>query len=586
MNGVLGMEAQTSVLRDARLDPVLATVIQNGLIAATTEMAATLERAALSPLLFEFKDYSAVVTDADGRLWAEAPGLLGFVGSVLPEVIATGVSLRGRTSYGSGDLWAANLPFTSGTHISDTTLYTPIFFRGALLGFCGTTAHWADVGGKEPGGWCADSTDVFQEGLKLDHVRLGTLDALDSHIRTILVANVRIPDIVLGDLRAQVAALRTGVERVQSLAEKHGADAMINAMAANIDATAALLRARLRELPNCRALSVEEIINHDGVEKDRPRRVTFLFEKRDDTARFDFTGSSETVSGPINLPLPGTRGALNAALKSVLIPRQPTNHGAFAALDLIAPPDTIANPLPPGPTDQCGYLWETIFDMAIRALSHVAPERCPAGVGRICGSFFTRPDQRFGEPFIMVESTVTGWGATPVSDGGTMTYAIAGDTRNIPAEVIELRYPVRVVECSFRRGSTGAGTYRGGPGLHKVFEILEDGISVHGFFLQLVSRGASGGGDGVPARMIIQSAESERVFEDRFTSFGPLKVGDRVIIETGGGGGWGDPAQRDPSLVELDLAGEVLTEDEASAHYRGVSRAAATGEAIDVGQEE
>jgi N-methylhydantoinase B len=549
-------------------DLVTVAVVQNGLVAATREMASTLERAAVSPLLFEFKDYSAVVTDRHGHLWAEAPGLLGFVGSVLPEIIQSGLALRGPEAYRAGDVWVANDPYTTGTHISDTTVYAPIFAGDELLAFCGATAHWADVGGKEPGGWCADSIDVFQEGLQLNHIRLGTLKGgFDPTVQAIIESNVRFPRTVIGDLRAQTAALGTGADRVRALAAKHGAGEVKVAMSASVDATEALLRRRIAELPDFEQTVTDEL-GHDGVVKDLKRVVKLTVRKQGDSFTCDFSGSSETVRGPINLPAPAARGAVHAAIKSVLIPRQATNHGVFAAVDVHTPPDSIVNPTPPAPVDQMAYSWESVFDLTIRALRDIAPDRCPAGVGRLCGAFFTRVDGRDGRPFVMVESTMVGWGATPKGDGGSMTYACAGDTQNIPAELIERRYPIRVVECRLRTDAAGAGKHRGGDGVHKVFEILEPGVFVHGYFLTLASRGAGGGFDGARPQMVIEHQGETFVFDQRFTSFGPLGPGDRVTVQTGGGGGWGEPSERAQELVDQDIADGLLSGEAAAVLYR------------------
>jgi N-methylhydantoinase B len=252
-------------------DVITTAVVQNGLVAAAKEMSTTLERAAYNPLLFELKDYSAVITDAAGALWAEAPGLIAFI-TPLPALIRYGVSKFGPDGFEPGDVVIANDPFTTGTHISDTTTYMPIFAGGGLVGFAATTAHWADIGGKTPGGWCPDSIDVFQEGLRFTHQKLYRAGVPDETLHELILANVRLPETVRGDLEAQVAAIRTGAERVEALCGRYGAATVRAAMRRACEESERSLRSKIADLADGE-YEAEKLMDHDGVEKGLRRLV-------------------------------------------------------------------------------------------------------------------------------------------------------------------------------------------------------------------------------------------------------------------------------------------------------------------------
>ena len=564
-------------------DVITTAVVQSGLVAAAKEMSTTLERAAYNPLLFELKDYSAAILDAHGRLWAEAPGLIAFLSSI-PDLVQVGLGKHGAGGLEPGDVLIANDPFTTGTHVSDTTIYTPVFAEGELVAFTATTAHWADVGGKTPGGWCSDSIDVFQEGLRFPHVKLYRAGTLDATLLEVTLANVRLPTTVRGDLEAQVAACRTGAERIAALCGRYGVAVVRSAMDVACDASERAIRARIAALPDGRYRAATRM-DHDGVEKDVPRPLELALTIDGDTVTADLTGTSPTASGPINLPLSGTRGAVNAALKSILAPHEPANDGEFRVLRVIAPEGTMVNPASPAPCDSYGYLFSTLVDLTLAALSAVAPERCPAGPAQMMGIYCFRTDGRHGEPFIMIDANTVGWGASQHGDGSNLIFVLDGDTPNVPAETIESRYPVRMIRHAFLPGVEGAGRFRGGPGLVREFEMLEDDIWTQGFMGNDVAapRGLVGGGDGGRHRIIMHPGqENEDVRLERFGFGGPLRRGERIRSEAAGGGGWGPPHERDPERVLRDVLDELVSREDAEAVYGVALTGAGLRLAIDV----
>jgi N-methylhydantoinase B len=558
-------------------DLVTTSVIQAGLFAAVKEMATTLERAAFSPILWEYKDFGAIITDANGKLWAEAPGLVVFVGTAHPDIVAHGVEKFGRDGFAPGDVVLASDPFTTGTHVSDVTIYTPVFASGELVAFCAVSGHWADVGGKEPSGWCPDSIDVYQDGLRFPHVKLHEAGRPNETLLEVLAANVRFPVPVRGDLEAQIASCRTGADRIGAVVDRYGTGVVRAAMSRACDDSERAYRKRIAELPDG-VYVAESFLDHDGVEQDvrRPIKLTLTVSGEDIVA--DFTGSSQTARGPINLPFTGTRGAVNAALKAVLAPSAPANDGVFRVIEVIAPENTIVNPSPPAPTDCFGYTVEAILDLTLEALAEVVPDRCPASLARICTTYFSRVNPLDGTPFIYAEGQTVGWGGRPSADGANMAFTTLGDTPSIPSEVVELRFPMRTVRNELSVEGAGAGTYRGGPGLLREYEMLDDGVYLHAAFIgDLVPpRGVGGGVNGTTPQVVIwPGTPKEQVHRGRFPSTGPLNRGDRVRIVTGGGGGWGPPAGRDPARVLEDVRNGFVTEADAVEVYRVAVRATA-----------
>jgi N-methylhydantoinase B len=554
---------------ETRTDPVTDAVVQNALVAAAREMSATLERAAYNPILFELKDYSAIITDAVGSLWAEAPGLIAFI-TPLPALIRFGIEKFGLDAFEPGDVVIANDPFTTGTHISDTTTYMPIFVEDQVVGFAATTAHWADIGGKTPGGWCPDSTDVFQEGLRFTHQKLYRAGAPDETLHEVILSNVRLPETVRGDLEAQVAAIRTGAQRVQAICERHGAHNVKASMRHTLDESERALRAKIAALPDG-AYSAEMLMDHDGIRKDvrPPVRVTIAIEGDRITA--DFRGSSERTEGPINLPLTASRGAVNAALKSLLSPTSHGNEGELRILDVVAPKDSVVNPEPPAPCDSYGYVFHAVVSTTLNALSPVMPDRCPAGSGNVCGCYIMRLDPKLGKPFIMIDPSTVGWGGRASGDGPNLIFLADGDTPNVPVEVVESRFPIRMTQHALNTGVIGHGQFRGGPGVIREYEMLEDGMHAQGAMENRLSppAGVAGGMDAQPQRMVAWAdSPRERVYTERFEFVGTFDCGERLRVESAGGGGWGPPSARDPKRVLEDVHNEIVTAQIARDVYR------------------
>ncbi|MDB5075616.1 MAG: hypothetical protein JWO42_1795, partial [Chloroflexi bacterium] len=442
---------------------VTAEIIRNALTAAALEMNKTLVRTAYNPLLYEVQDFGLGIISSKGQLWAEAPGVLVFLGC-LPDTVASGLAVLGPDGFAEGDVLIANDPYETGTHISDTSVYIPAFYEGKLIAFAIATAHWADIGGMTPGGWCPNSTDVYQEGLAFSHQKLISAGKPNNDLWRFIEYNVRYPDLVRGDLDAQIAACRQGVARIQALCKKYGASTVEQAMDFAVASTDAAIRRQIDQIPDG-TYSAGAHLDHDGVLKESRPSVQVQVTVAGDRIRVAFEGTDPAARGPINVSAIGTRSAVRAALKGLLTPLDPTNQGHFMAIDFDLPPGLIVSAQRPSPCDSYGYVAVLLVELVIRALSTAVPERCPAGSYQLFGVYLFRVDPRDGTPFIFIDPIDGGHGGRPQADGPSLIFMADGDTPNTPSEVLEARYPVICERYEFLPETAGAGTYRGGMGL-------------------------------------------------------------------------------------------------------------------------
>ncbi len=559
----------------SRRDVVRAEVVRNALTSAAVEMSKTLVRTAHNPLLYDVQDFGLGIVSSEGALWAEAPGITTFLGA-LPDTIKGGIAVHGPDGFAEGDVLIVNDPYLTGTHISDVCVYMPVFFQGELVAFAAACAHWADVGGRTPGGFAPDSTDVFQEGLRLRHQRLVRGGEPNRDLWEVIEANVRFPSLVLGDLQAQVAAARQGVERVRALCARYGAQGVREAMALTVERTEEAVRRRIAALPDG-TYRARAQLDTDPVSGERPA-IALAFTVEGDRLRVSFEGTSPAVRAPINEPAIGARADLRAALKGLLMPLDPANEGHFVPFEFDLPPGLVVSPEPPAPCDSYGYVGVVLINLAFAALAPAMPDRCPAGGYQLFAVYLYRVDPRDGRPFIFIEPIDGGDGARPFADGPTLVFLGDGDVRSTPVEVLETRYPLRCLRYEFLPEVAGAGTFRGGFGVRRDFQVLEPGT-----YLQVVidgteepiARGLGGGADGGPSAVVVRpGTPRETVLRRRVSAFGPLGPGDVVSVRSGGGGGWGPPARRAPELVAADVGEGLLTVEEAREVYRVALRPA------------
>jgi len=552
----------------SQVDVVLSEVIRNRLVAATEDMANTLIRTAYSPLIFEVRDMCCTIMSAEGDMWAETPGVVVF-SQGFPHAVRDGIK-RWQGRFEPGDVLIVNDPFVTGTHISDTNIYVPVFHGGQLIAFCGCAAHWADVGGKNPGGWCSDTTDMFQEGIRFRHQKLAAAGVKNVALWDVIADNVRVPKIVHGDLEAQIAACNHGAECIQEICEKYGSETVRKSMEHVIRETDRAMRAAIEKLPNGE-FRVSVQMDSDGIDPDGEFRFCLTTTIVDDRIRFSLLGSSPTARGPINLPGVNSRGILVAAVKGLLMPYDPCNEGHSLAIDVELPPASIVNPDSPAPTDSYGYAIENLLELAFRSLAPVLPDRCPAGGYQLTGAFLSRTQVGAGNPFIMTEPLHGGNGATQTEDGPTNQLVGNGDLPTSPVEIMETRFPILVEFLEFAPEMSGAGKFRGGKGVRKQYRMLESDC-----YIALVTentkdptaKGLNGGHDAKTGYFVINPGRAdEQTYRRALSSIGPFGKDTTWRVVTGGGGGWGPPAARDPERVLHDVRNGFLEAAEAREIY-------------------
>lgn len=551
-----------------KVDVVLTEIIRNRLVAATEEMAKTMIRTAFNPLLYEVQDFSVTIMSANGDMWAETPGVIVF-SQAFPEAVRAGMA-RWKGNFAEGDVLIVNDPFETGTHISDTNVYMPVFFEGELVAFCGTAAHWADVGGKNPGGWCPDTTDTFQEGLCFRHQKIVERGVKNQGLWDLIDCNVRVPEIVKGDLEAQIASCRQGCERIQSLCAKYGTETIREAMDYVIDQTDRSMRATIAALPDGEyGTSIR--LDSDGVQDDGEFLVCLKVTIQGDRVHFSLNGSSPTARGPINLPAPCTKGILASSLKGILLPFDPCNAGHTKCLDFELPPESIVNPVWPAPTDSYGYVIECLMDMMFRCFLNIVPDKCPAGGYQLTGAFFSRSQSRHGKPFVMMDPMHGGNGALIDRDGATNQLTGNGDLPNTPIEITETRHPFRVELFEFAPEVGGVGKFRGGMGVRKDYRCLTDGVYASFVIENTADTTAAGfkdGTDGDHGSLTVMPVDGEPiVYNKRVGSIGPFGEGTLFRVITGGGGAWGKASERDPELVLSDVRNAFITSEDARTLY-------------------
>ncbi|KAB8188394.1 hypothetical protein FH608_043910 [Nonomuraea phyllanthi] len=549
-------------------DPVKAEIARNALVSAAREMHDTLIRSAYNPLIFDVKDFGVTILSADGDLWADAPGLPVFVSS-LPETVRSGIRRWGKDGFQEGDVLIANCPYLTGTHLSDTAVYMPVFHEGELVAFTATMAHWADIGGMSPGGWTVNSTEIYQEGLRFTNQRLHIAGEPNVDLLDFIAANVRVSHIVMGDLNAQIATCLTGARRIQSLCDRYDRKDVTAIMGDVIGRTEAALRRELAVLPDGRMERVLEL-DFDGIDRGYRPRVAVQVAVEGDRLTIGFDGTSAAAPGPINVGSAAAFSAVTEAVKGILDPLGPTNEAHLKVIDVTWPEErTLVTPGQPSPCDSYGYVGTSLTELIAHAMTEVAPERGRAASYQMVSDYVLRTKAGTRQ-FVFAEPVMGGHGAFEGHDGGTFVFSGDGDTLNTPVEVMESRYPLRCERFAFNTESPGAGEFRGGMGVIRDIRALEDDCMIKTALENTkdpLALGLHGGAAGESTRTVLTYASGEAETQHERVGDFPVPKDTVMSLRTGGGGGYGDPLLRDPARVLKDVDNDFLDLDGARTVY-------------------
>jgi N-methylhydantoinase B len=483
--------------------------------AACDEMGVVLVRSAHSANVKERRDASTGLFDAEGEMVMQAEHIPVHLGA-MPLAVAAVIDEEQRP----GDAWILNDPYRGGTHLPDITLVSPIFSGGELAGFAASRAHHADVGGKLPGSMPADSHTLDEEGVVIPPTRLVAEGKLDEKLLADLTGRMRNPDQRRADLRAQLAAGRTGGARVEELVERHGLDVVREAMRETLDYAERRTRARIAELDDGvrEATDVLEATSGD-------LELHLRAEVRGDELRLDFSGSAEQYDGNLNCPLAVTMSASYFAVRVLTDPDVPACAGAYRPVEVIAPEGSLLNARPPA----------AVVAGNVETSSRVA-DLVLAAFGRALGQGTMNNLTLGNDRFTYYETLGGGQGACPDADGPSAVHVAMSNTLNTPIEALELEFPLRAVEYAVRRGSGGAGQHHGGDGVVRELEALDEmSYSLITERRRHAPPGADGGEPGAHGRNLLNGDELEP------KASGTLQEGDRLRIETPGGGGHGRP---------------------------------------------
>jgi N-methylhydantoinase B len=553
------------------LDPVTLAVIQGGLVQVCNEMDLAFCRAAFSPVISEAMDRSDGIYGLDGALIAQGDlGLPVFVGTMQ---FSTQAVIERVPDVRPGDVIIVNDPYLGGTHLMDVRFAKPFFYQGELFAWLANTGHWPDTGGAVPGGFSATATEVEQEGLRLPPVKLFKEGRLDQEILAIILSNIRIADQRIGDIKAQAAALSVGERRLTALLDRYGRP-LVQAAIDELRARAAQqMRAKIALIPEG-VWRGEALVDSDGV-VDQPLRIAMTITRRaDHSLHFDMSGSSPPCRGPMNSVLATTKSAIYLAIKHIF-PEVPINAGTFEPLAIDDPEGTFLYARYPRPVSGCAAeVSQRIAEAVFNALVPAIPDRLFAAPAGTSGNFaLGGVDPGTGRGYVLYVISGGGYGGSMQGDGLTNGCSTIGISKSQPVEVLEQRYPVLFEEYSLHEGSGGAGRFRGGFGINYRLRLLRGTarasmVMDHGRF---GPKGALGGADGGVNRVRVARTDGSVYVPPHLSKDQDiqLEAGDVVAVSTPGGGGFGDPARRDPASIARDLARGYYTEAEIGRLFGG-----------------
>jgi N-methylhydantoinase B len=559
------------------LDPITFAVVRAGFDHITRLMSTNLQRTSFSPILYDMVDFSNALFDPEAQLIGQTTNVPVHLASMHFSVRASLDAFP--EGLGEGDVVLLNDPYQGGTHIPDVTFTMPIVVEGETIGFAASRGHWLDLGGAAPGGMVADATHIVQEGLRIPPVKLFERGILDAKVHAIIRANTRVPHYIDGDLRAHLSALRTAERELHALTRRYGTETVRACMAEALAYTERRTRNAIRAIPDG-IYTAEDWIDTDGVSSDSvPIRCTLTV--AGDEITVDLQASSPLVAGPINYPAAGSHSAIYFALKFFLDPEAPANAGLYRPITVLLPESGVVNARWPAPVFNGNLSTsERIADVVWQALGQAIPDRMVGMTYGDCNSFSVSAlDPDTGIPYIADDLPPGGWGGTPVGDGMSATYSRHGNCMDLTIEMTELIYPIRFERRELIADSGGAGTFRGGLGMRQTFAPV-DHKAVCGIETsrsKMGPPGVRGGESGRPGRSLRNYGRGDEEVlggwtadgEWRICSFSnrPLPHGDTFSNESPGGGGWGDPFQREPAMVLADVLDGYVSREGARRDY-------------------
>ncbi len=541
-------------------DPIEFELFKNALFGVADEMALTVFRTTYSGVLKDNMDYSTAMFDGAGVLVAQGLTLPGHLGSMPTAIAAVQAAFAGRVH--PGDVFILNDPFQGGMHLPDIFVFKPIFRpegeETTPIAWAGTVCHHTDVGGRVPGSNASDSTEIYQEGLRIPPLKLYDRGERNETLFALIETNVRVPVKVFGDLRAQLAACHIAEQALIELAAQYGEETLAQYMTELVDYAERMTRAAISDLPD----GVYDFLDHiddDGIDVGRPIPLKVTITKSGDRIEVDWIGTAPQVKGAINNTLSYTKSASYCGIRSILPQNIPTNEGVFRAIDVTAPSGTIANGVLPAACAARGLTGFRMVDCMFGALAKMLPNEVFAAsdggnTGVSIGGYYG--DRT---PFIYVDFTCCAWGARPYADGLDGNSHIYANMASQPIEVTETEQPLQITAYEFIQAAMGPGKFRGGAPFRREYKLLADEavLQVRSDRHDFRPFGLYGGGPGRPSMNYLNPDQNPAPLPSKLTM--NIKKGDLFRHEVAGAGGWGDPLERDPASVLKDVLNEFVS---------------------------
>lgn len=572
------------------IDQITLQVVNNYMVTTAREMGVAMKNTSYSPLFNEGLDFSCAVFDEKAEMIAQAEFCPAHLGAII-YVVEWTINEIGVENFVPGDVIFHNDPFRGGCHLPEYCVIKPVFYEGELACFVSCIGHMTEVGGKVPGGFAGDATEVFQEGIRIPPVKIVDAGRDVEAIWNIILANVRTPRMSYGDMKAMIGSLYVGEQRMLELIGRHGLARFREIKEAIKDYSERRMRAEIAEMPDGEYEFEDYVIDNDGITNE-PARLKLKVTIAGDTMTVDYTGSDKQRRGPVNCTYGVTASATYNALLHLTDHDIPSNHGCYRPVRIIAPPGTIVNVEYPGASVGGNSEIHPHLVMAIYgALHRVLPERVSAhdgGTSELLAIGGVHPDT--GDVFANLTNEGCGWGGRATKDGNNALCIPNGNCALQPIEILETRYPIVHEALALHEGSGGAGRNRGGLGYTRQIRVECDELRVSAFIEkeQIAPWGLFGGKPGKRSAILVRTAGSDR-FRTFSEAFGTrcngkfsdvyLRRGDVIALRTSGGGGYGDPLERDFARIEEDVRQGFVPREQAEAEYCVVF--APDGETID-----
>jgi N-methylhydantoinase B len=550
--------------RAERADAITTQIVRNALNSIANQMKRVLIRTSFSPIIYEAMDFAVALYDPEIRMLAQAPTTPAFMGTMSFCVDAAIKEVGGRETLQPGDIILFNSPYGTGSHAQDMAVVMPVFREGELLGYAASKGHLTDIGAKNP--YCTDTTDLFQEGVVFPGVKLYRRGELVGDILKMILANSRAPQAVEGDILAEVACCRAGAAELVRVIDRFGLQVFKDCTERMYEYGEAVVRDFISRIPDGRYRGSSHLDN-DGLDDEAIEFEIELLVQGDEIT-FDLSKVPDATAGPLNCPFPSAVSCCRVVL-AMLAGNEAPNEGHFRPLKVISRPGSMFHPIAPQPSFMYGWPFMQLMEALFQAFAVALPGRVPSGsAGDICGVMFYRFDEQRREMLVAACPQPVGLGAFPNGDGATMFVPSLAQSTLPSAELQETKWPfIRFERWELAIDSAGVGRYRGGMGWRLDYRLLNDAD-----MLTVIERtkvpswGQAGGGSGVPNRVVLNYPDGRATTTTKVTGL-KLPKGTLVEVHCGGGGGYGEPSQRDPQHVLRDVRLGYVSEKKAREHY-------------------